>query len=166
MPASMATRNRSASDRPTRLATRRWAGGMREIITEMKTTLSIPSTTSIALKAMKLAQTCGSARKSIIVTLWGIGSSRLYPGANSVGPLGGPWPKPTLNGSPAAQRVNCPNSGEAHRGDDGEGNGLAAAQIAAAAQSMMTRGRDAIEQRETDARKRSAREKHATMEGR
>ena len=81
---------------------------MREIMTEMKTTLSIPSTTSIALKAMKLAQTCGSARKSIIVTLWGIGSSRLYPGANSVAPLGGPWPKPTLIRLPGRAESELP----------------------------------------------------------
>ena len=31
----------------------------------MKTTLSMPSTTSIALKAMKLAQTCGSVSQSV-----------------------------------------------------------------------------------------------------
>ena len=64
MPASMMTRNTSASDRPMRLAISRCSGAMRETMTEINTTLSMPSTTSIALKAMKLAQICGSVSHS------------------------------------------------------------------------------------------------------
>ncbi len=64
MPASMMARNTSASERPMRLAISRCSGAMRETMTEMNTTLSMPSTTSIALKAMKLAQTCGSVSHS------------------------------------------------------------------------------------------------------
>ena len=64
MPASMITRKISASDSPMRRAMSRCFGGMRATMTEMKTTLSMPSTISIALKAMKLAQTSGSVRSS------------------------------------------------------------------------------------------------------
>src|SRR6476469_7768508 len=72
MPASMRTRNTSASDRPMRRAISLCSGGMRATMTEMNTTLSMPSTTSIALNAMKLAQICGSVSQSNIGhTNWG-----------------------------------------------------------------------------------------------
>ncbi len=64
IPASMMTRKMSASDRPMRRAVSCCSRGRRATMTEMKTTLSMPSTISIALKAMKLAQTCGSVRSS------------------------------------------------------------------------------------------------------
>ena len=54
-----------ASDRPMRRAISRLSGGRRDTSSEMNTTLSMPSTISIALKAMKLAQTCGSVSQSI-----------------------------------------------------------------------------------------------------
>ena len=66
MPPSMMMRKMSASDRPMRRAHRRCSGAMRETMTEMNTTLSMPSTISIALKAMKLAQIWGSVSHSSI----------------------------------------------------------------------------------------------------
>lgn len=65
MPPNMMTRKMSASDSPMRRAVSRCSGGMRETRSEMNTTLSMPSTISIALSVMKLAQTCGSVRKSM-----------------------------------------------------------------------------------------------------
>ena len=67
IPPSIIARNTSASDSPMRRAINRCGGGRRVIMSEMKTTLSMPSTTSIALKAMKLAQICGSVSQSVSI---------------------------------------------------------------------------------------------------
>ena len=69
MPPSMMMRKIRASDRPTRRAISRCSGAMRDTISEMNTTLSMPSTISIALSVMKLAQACGSESQSISVML-------------------------------------------------------------------------------------------------
>ena len=83
MPASMMTRNTSASDRPMRRAISRCSGAMRDTITEMNTTLSMPSTISIALKAMKLAQACGSVSQSNMRLLPPVPAQEAPPGSRS-----------------------------------------------------------------------------------
>ena len=60
------TRKINASESPMRRAISRWRAGIFATITPRKTRLSMPSTISIALKATKLAQACGSVSQSII----------------------------------------------------------------------------------------------------
>ena len=67
MPPSMMTRKTRASESPICRAMRLRSGGRRDTKSEMNTTLSMPSTISIALKAMKLAQIWGSVSQSMIV---------------------------------------------------------------------------------------------------
>ena len=47
-----------------RRAVSRCSGAMRDTISEMKTTLSMPSTISIAESVIRLAQICGSVSQS------------------------------------------------------------------------------------------------------
>src|ERR1044072_818913 len=76
MPPSMTTRNTSASESPMRRAISRRSAGSRDTRSEMKTTLSMPSTISIALKAMKLAHASGLVSQSSMRLAVGSGGGR------------------------------------------------------------------------------------------
>jgi hypothetical protein len=63
-PASMTTRKMKASDRPIWRARRAFSSSSREVRTEMKTRLSMPSTISSTVSVISAAHACGSARSA------------------------------------------------------------------------------------------------------
>src|SRR5262245_15360800 len=63
-PASMTTRKMKASDRPIWRARRAFSSSSRDVRTEMKTRLSMPSTISSTVSVISAAHACGSARSA------------------------------------------------------------------------------------------------------